>query len=109
VYARARAASSLIQTRAQTLFFLFQVTPHKQYQLDLLDLSRYAKDNDGFRYCLVGVCVMTRFGYAIPCRTKTGLEILEHFKSIYEERPTIEILQTDEGRRALNVCVCVCA
>ena len=46
---------------------------------------------------------MTRFGYAFPCRTKSGPEILEHFKTIYAERPTIEILQTDEG----SVCVCV--
>ena len=73
------------------------MTPHRQYQLNLLDLTRYAKSNDGYRYCLVGVCVMTRFGYAVACRTKSALEILAHFKKIYQERLTIKILQTDEG------------
>ena len=79
-----------------TLFYYFQVTPHRQYQLGFLDLSRYVKDNDGYHYCLVGVCVMSRFGYGLPCRSKSGLEILRHFKTIYNES-TIEILQTDEG------------
>ena len=51
---------------------------------------------------------MTRFGYAIPCRSKSGPEILEHFKTIYKERPTIEILQTDEGTHLDCVRVCVC-
>jgi hypothetical protein len=77
--------------------FPLQVVPHVQYQLDVMDLSRYAKSNNKHRFCLVAICVMSRFAYAWACKGKSALEILKHVKSLHKSRSTLRILQTDEG------------
>ena len=79
------------------MFFLIQVTPHRQYQLDILDLSRYAKSNKKIRFCLVAICTMSRFAYTFACQSKSALEILKHVKTLYASRKSIKVLQSDEG------------
>ena len=53
-----------------------------QLQLDIADFTQHATVNDGYRYALVGVDVFSRYGWAIPIKTKQPHDVLNAFKEI---------------------------
>src|SRR5689334_15140811 len=56
-----------------------------ELQLDILDLSNYARHNNGFRYILVVVDVYSRYSFVRSLKTKAGSVVLEAMKSIEQE------------------------
>ena len=54
----------------------------EQIQLDIADFTNKAKENEGYRYALVGVDVFTRYGWAVKMKTKTPLDLIVAFKEI---------------------------
>lgn len=56
-----------------------------QIQLDIADFTRNSELNNGFRYALVGVDVFSRYGWAVPMKTKTPNDIITAFKEIMEK------------------------
>src|SRR5690242_12507209 len=56
-----------------------------EFQLDILDLSNYARHNNGFRYILVVVDIYSRYSFIKPIKTKAGSVVLEAMKSIEKE------------------------
>ena len=56
-----------------------------QIQLDIADFTRNSELNNGFRYALVGICVFSRYGWAVPMKTKTPNDIINAFKEIMEK------------------------
>lgn len=75
-----------------------------QHQADLVDLSHLKKDNDGYRYLLTCIDVLSKFAWVVPLKTKTGIAITEAFKIIYSNKPSRKPnrLQTDHGKEFLN-------
>jgi len=57
----------------------------EQIQLDIADFTKNAEQNDGFRYALVGVDVFSRYGWAVPMRTKQPHDLINAFKEILEK------------------------
>ena len=53
-----------------------------QLQLDLVDVQKLSKFNDGVRFILSGINPFTRFGYCEPLKDKKGSTVLDGFKSI---------------------------
>ena len=70
-----------------------------QYQIDLLDMQKYAKYNKGFRYILTCIDCFSRFAWARPLRTKRGPEIVQAFSSI---DPKPFVVQCDKGKEFYN-------
>ncbi|KAI8493253.1 hypothetical protein Bbelb_292570 [Branchiostoma belcheri] len=56
-----------------------------QWQADLADLSSLAKHNDGYRYILTCIDVLSKFAWAVPIKDKKGLTLVEAFQSILDE------------------------
>ena len=42
---------------------------------DLVDMQAFSKDNDGVRYILSVIDVFSKYGWMIPLKTKTGVEV----------------------------------
>ena len=73
----------------------------KQWQLDLIDMQSFSKSNRGFKHILVAVDVFSRYGFAVPVKSKKGEDIVKAFKIMLKERQPAYV-QTDKGKEFLN-------
>jgi hypothetical protein len=74
-----------------------------QWQADLVDLQALKQYNDGFNYLLMCLDVFSKYGWAVPLKTKTGKELVQAFQSILAvEGRSPTKLQTDKGTEFLN-------
>jgi len=69
---------------------------------DLLDMSNYSRDNQGFKWILLVIDVFTRQGFAQPMKSKESANVLSAFKKIVEENGKPEKLITDNGSEFTN-------
>jgi hypothetical protein len=74
----------------------------EQWQGDLADMGNLSEENDGVRFLLVLIDVVSKFLWVEPLVNKSGEVVLTGFKSVFgrtERRPAK--LQTDEGKEFL--------
>ena len=71
------------------------------FQADLVDLSSIASHNDGFRYLLNCIDVLSKKAWSLPLKTKSGKEVTSAFEKILLEAKPV-FLQTDKGTEWLN-------
>jgi len=71
------------------------------YQIDLADVSILATFNDGARYLLTCIDVITKRAWAVPVRSKTGRDVANAFEKILIEL-TPNMVQIDKGTEFLN-------
>lgn len=75
-----------------------------QWQADLMDMQKYSRENNGFRYVLIAIDIFSRQAYAMPVKSKNGQEIASAFDLMLQDvRPTY--LQTDLGLEFFNAHV----
>lgn len=73
-----------------------------QYQLDLLDVSPYAKQNGGMRFLLTVIDVFSKYAWVRAIRNKTGESVKNAFDSILKEGRQPLAVQTDKGKEFTN-------
>ena len=56
--------------------------PLEEIQIDIADFTRSAAENDGYRYCLVGVDVFTKILWGVPLKNKQPEECVRGFQEI---------------------------
>ena len=78
--------------------------PNDLWQMDLMEMIPFASINKGYKYILNVVDVYSRYVWAIPIKTKTGVEVANVLKPIVSEYTPINI-QTDQGKEFYNVSV----
>ena len=54
---------------------------------DLVDMQSLSRSNKGFKYILMIIDVFSKYGWAIPLKTKTGLEVIKAFQSLWRKQP----------------------
>ena len=70
---------------------------------DLMDVHRYARLNKGYKYILIVLDVFSRFAWARPLKTKTGVETAAAFRDIFRRSGRIPTkLWTDKGTEFWN-------
>lgn len=75
-----------------------------QWQADLMDMQKYSRENDGFRYVLIAIDIFSRKAYAMPVKSKKGEEIARSMDILLQDvKPTY--LQTDLGLEFYNIHV----
>ena len=74
---------------------------NQQLQVDLIDVRKYAADNDGINYILTGIDVFSKRAWAIPIKNKTSAEILAALENILDE-VEFRVVQSDKGKEFLN-------
>lgn len=75
----------------------------EQWQADLVDLISLSEFNDGFKYLLTVIDILSKFAWVVPLKDKKGSSLTEAFDSILTSsgrRPGR--LQTDKGSEFLN-------
>lgn len=74
-----------------------------QFQMDLVEISQFANQNNGIRYLLNCIDIFTRFAFVRPLKDKTARNVLDAFKSILEEAETKPyMLVMDKGTEFSN-------
>ena len=60
------------------------VSPHALFEIeaDLIDMTKKAEENDGYRYALVAIDNFTKFAHAVPIKNKLGPEVTTAFKEV---------------------------
>ena len=59
--------------------------PLFELEIDLIDLTAQAEENDGFRYALVAIDSFTKVADAVPMRGKTAASLIEATAEVFEK------------------------
>ena len=73
------------------------ISPHPlfEFEIDLIDLTKKAQENDGFRYCMVSIDNFTKFAWASEIRTKQPNDLVNAFKNILDKMGTPKQIYSD--------------
>ena len=69
---------------------------NKQQDMDLMDVSRDAKENDGVKYIITSIDVLSKYGMMRTLKTKEAVEVAAAAATIFDERKP-DVVQTDLG------------
>lgn len=78
----------------------------EQFQADIVDMQSFPTENDGYKYILTCVDILSKFAFAIPLKNKGSREVKKAFEKIFASRVPQKI-QTDRGKEFLNKDVSV--
>ena len=73
------------------------------WQIDLIDMSQFSRINHGYKFILTCIDILSRFGFAIPIRNKTGESVISAFQHIFSKfkrKPTK--IHSDRGGEFTN-------
>ena len=59
---------------------------NQQFDMDLMDVSRQQSDNDGVRYILTAIDILSKFAFMVPLKNKDGKTVAAAAKRIFEQR-----------------------
>ncbi len=81
------------------------VVPYKGYQLDVdtVSMTGYAKRNDGYKYILIVIDILSRYLWTVPLKTLTGKEMATALTTILPRKA--ERVRSDMGTEFANVWV----
>ena len=68
---------------------------------DLVEMIPLARYNKGYKYLLMVIDVFSKYGWIVPLKTKTGVEVANAFEKLFKERIPAR-LWTDKGREFYN-------
>ncbi|RWS20608.1 hypothetical protein B4U80_10730 [Leptotrombidium deliense] len=71
------------------------------WQIDLCDMVKVAASNNGFKYILTVIDVLSKFSFAVPLKTKKPQLVLKALKEIFRIRKPVNI-QSDKGKEFVN-------
>jgi hypothetical protein len=74
----------------------------EQWQLDLADVSKLKKDNDGYTFLLCAIDVLFKYAWVVPIYQKTGKEMIRALQQIFKEGRRPVRIQSDQGKEFTN-------
>lgn len=77
-----------------------------QWQMDLADMIQLKRFNQGFRYILTCIDILSRYGWARPLKSKSGVEVAAAIEDILiSSGRSPKRIQTDQGKEFYNAPV----
>ena len=73
-----------------------------QWQADLADMQQISQYNDGYKYILTVIDILSRYAWARALKSKRGPEVEAAFQSIFDEGRVPQRIQTDQGKEFEN-------
>ena len=73
-----------------------------QWQADLCDMQQLSKHNDGYRYILTVIDILSKYAWAVPVKDKGGKTVTDAFATILSTGRSPKRLQTDKGKEFFN-------
>ena len=75
--------------------------PRDLWQIDLMDMQGYSKENNGYKYICVIIDCFTKFVWIKPLKSKTAAHVVKALSLLLmTERPNL--LQADQGTEFFN-------
>lgn len=74
----------------------------EQWQIDLLDMSWFAKENSGVKFLLVAIDIFSRYTWAVPLMNKSQGSVTLALESILKEGRIPQKIQSDQGKEFNN-------
>ena len=68
---------------------------------DLIEMIPYSRQNKGYKYLLTVIDIFSKYGWIIPLKRKSGVEVTDAFKKLFKERIP-ERIWVDNGREFYN-------
>ena len=65
---------------------------------DLVEKQQFSKWNKGYKYLLMVIDVVSKYGWIVPLKNKKDDTVTEAFKTIFKEERKPEYLWTDKGK-----------
>ena len=72
------------------------------WSIDLVDMTAYKDENEGYGYMLTCIDTATRYAWAIPMKNKTATESWRAFKEILDSGRKPNRIWADEGSEFFN-------
>ena len=73
----------------------------ERYLVKSSKLPKLSKKNSGYRYILMVIDVFSKYGWAVPLKTKTGKEVAAALQLIFEDNKPKK-LWVDKGKEFYN-------
>ena len=70
--------------------------PLFEIEMDIIDMTTSAEENDGFRYALVAIDNFTKFAWAVPMKSKTSPDLVKATEVIFEKIGTPKQIYSDQ-------------
>ena len=68
-----------------------------------MDVQALKKNDDGYRFLLTVIDVLSKYAWVVPLKDKTGKSLVDAFDTISKKNGRIpERLETDAGKEFLN-------
>ena len=76
----------------------------EQWQADLVDVQALKRGNDGYRFLLTMIDVLSKYAWVVPLKDTTGKRLVDAFDAIFKKDGRVpERLQTDAGKEFRNI------
>ena len=72
------------------------------WSADLVEMESFNKQNRGYKYILMIIEVFSKYGWAIPLKTNTGLEVTKAFQHLCRTQSSPQKLWTDKDKEFYN-------
>jgi len=77
-------------------------TPMAHLQMDLIDMSKFQTENNGYNWILTIIDVFSKYLWTIPLFTKDQVSVSNALLQLFAIVGTPEVLQTDNGKEFNN-------
>ena len=68
---------------------------------DLVDMQSFSKFNNGIKYLLMVIDVFSKYGWIVPLKSKTGVDVANALSKIFSERRPMK-MWVDKGKEFYN-------
>lgn len=68
----------------------------EQWQADIVDMQKFAKQNNGIKYLVTVIDIFSKYAFAFPVKTKSANDVTSGFEKLFKNRQPFK-LQTDQG------------
>lgn len=73
------------------------------FQVDLVEMGKYASSNNGYRYLLTVIDTFSKFAWGEAIKTKTAKDVTEAMEKVFKTGGRVpKNLQTDDGKEFFN-------
>lgn len=69
---------------------------------DLVDMQAFSKFNKGYKYILMVIDIFSKYGWAIPLKKKSAIEVTKAFADLWKKQKPPEKLWVDKGGEFYN-------
>jgi Integrase core domain len=72
------------------------------WQIDLVEMHKFSKLNQGCNYILTIICVFSKYAWAVPVKRKTGVAVTAAMENIFKQGRVPRNIQSDMGKEFFN-------